>query len=146
MSTLLHMHTLCQGMPEASNEPVSYSAMGNRCDGICWGALQSMLDEMEICLEAMGICVAAVDAPVDFDHLPVIKLRAGLMGVMNGSQEDSAGGGTGLQGDSDEEQVEEDPQEELGDSTLEAQARGTPCIYFVKCRGSYTRETACQMQ
>ncbi|CAL8463614.1 g3148 [Coccomyxa elongata] len=86
---------------------------------------ESMLDEMEVCLEAMGICLAAVSAPVDFDQLPVIKLRDGLEGIVNGSQEDSAGGGTGLQGDSDDEQVEEDPQEELGDSTLEAQARGT---------------------
>lgn len=100
---------------------------------MCWGALQSMLDEMEVYLEAMGICVAAVSAPVDFDHLPVVKLRDGLEGVVNGSQEDSAGGGTGLQGDSDDEQVEEDPQEELGDSTLEAQARGTLCVYSIEC-------------
>ena len=95
---------------------------------------------MEVCLEAMGTCVAAVNAPVDFDSLPVIESRDGLVGVVNGSQEDSAGGGTGLQGDSDDEQAEEDPQEELGDSTMEAQARGTSRIYCPKLQWHAVRD------
>lgn len=79
---------------------------------------------MEVCLAAMAIPVAVVASPVDFDSLPTVKLPSSSLAAVEASPENSAGEGTGLQGASDDEPLEEDPQEELGDSTLEAQARG----------------------
>ena len=79
---------------------------------------------MEVCLAAMAIPVAVVASPVDFDSLPTVKLPSSSLAAVEASPENSAGDGTGLQGASDDEPLEEDPQEELGDSTLEAQARG----------------------
>ncbi len=83
-----------------------------------------MLDELEVCLAAMGMPVASVAPPVDFDDLPSVKLPGSSLEPAQDLPEDSAGEGTELQGASEDEPLEEDPQEELGDSTLEAQARG----------------------
>lgn len=87
------------------------------CLIVCLSWVQSLLDGMEVCLAAMKIPLAAVDVPVDFDNLPTVKLPSSSLAAVEASPEDSAGEGTGLHRASDDEILEEDPQEELGDSS-----------------------------
>lgn len=82
--------------------------------------MQSLLDEMEICLSMMGLPLDAPSPLVDLGNLPVLKLPSSFPTEQAGDE--SAGEELDSQPDEDM-LLEDDPQEELGDSTMEAQAR-----------------------
>jgi hypothetical protein len=72
---------------------------------------------------SMGLPLAPPEPLVDFAKLPVLQLPSSLPAEQ--PVYDSAGEGIALEAAPDDDAyLEEDPQEELGDSTLEAQARG----------------------
>ena len=96
---------------------------------------QRLLDELEACLGALGVPVLAPAYLVDFARLPALPVPDLAPAQPRGPAAvpgDSGGDDTGAEeGDmpsahpTDDELAEDDvAQEELGDSTLEAQARG----------------------
>jgi hypothetical protein len=91
--------------------------------------LQRLLDELEACLGALGVPVLAPAPLVDFARLPALPLpglaAAPHAAAVFGDSDTGTEGGPGSVHPTDDETGEEDAaQEELGDSTLEAQARG----------------------
>lgn len=130
-------------------------------DHLVCAELQLLLDEIEVCLAALGLPTADVAHIVDFTRLPELHLpdlappplppRNGA-----GAAGDSGDEGTGMQDGpgsahpTDDELADDGAQEELGDSTLEAQARGGLCGCRLHCPHSviatlklYALQTRC---
>lgn len=77
----------------------------------------------------LGVPVLAPAPLVDFSRLPALPLpdfvAAPHAAAVVGDSDTGTEGGPGSAHPTDDDIAEEDAQEELGDSTLEAQARGT---------------------